>query len=50
LSNNIPFVLDPELEEMIKEEESHLIDLTPVDTALEAIACLPHAGVPIIQS
>ncbi len=27
-----------------------LIDLTPVDTALEAIACLPPAGTPIIRS
>ncbi len=31
------FVLDPELEERIKEEGTQLIDLTPVDTALEAI-------------
>ncbi len=37
------FVLDPELEERIK-------DLTPVDTALEAIARLPPAGAPIIRS
>ncbi len=35
------FVLDPELEERIKEEGTQLIDLTPVDTALEAIARLP---------
>ncbi len=34
------FVLDPELEERIKEEGPQLIDLTPVDTALEAIARL----------
>ncbi len=27
-----------------------LIDLTPVDTALEAIACLRPAGMPIIRS
>ncbi len=39
------FVLDPELEERIKEEGTQLIDLTPVDTALEAIA-----GAPIIRS
>ncbi len=44
------FVLDPELEERIKEEGTQLIDLTPVDTALEAIACLPTAGEPIIRS
>ncbi len=44
------FVLDTELEERIKDEGSQLIDLTPVDTALEAIACLPHAGSPIIRS
>ncbi len=44
------FVLDPELEERIKEEGTQLIDLTPVDTALEAIARLPPAGAPIIQS
>ncbi len=44
------FVLDPELEERIKEEGTQLIDLTPVDTALEAIARLPPAGVPIIRS
>ncbi len=43
------FVLDPELEERIKEEGT-LIDLTPVDTALEAIARLPPAGAPIIRS
>ncbi len=42
------FVLDPELEERIKEEGTQLIDLTPVDTALEAIARLPSAGAPII--
>ncbi len=42
------FVLDPELEERIKEEATQLIDLTPVDTALEAIPCLPPAGAPII--
>ncbi len=35
------FILDPELEETIKEEGTQLIDLTPVDTALEAIARLP---------
>ncbi len=44
------FVLDPELEERIKEEGTQLIDLTPVDTALEAIARLPPAGAPIIRS
>ncbi len=44
------FVLDPELEERIKEEGSQLIDLTPVDIALESIARLPHAGAPIIRS
>ncbi len=44
------FILDPELEERIKEEGTQLIDLTPVDTALEAIARLPPAGVPIIRS
>ncbi len=44
------FVLDPELEERIKEEGMQLIDLTPVDTALEAIARLPPAGAPIIWS
>ncbi len=38
------FVLDPELEERIKEEGTQLIDLTPVDTALEAITRLPPAG------
>ncbi len=32
------FILDTELEERIKEEGNQLIDLTPVDTALEAIA------------
>ncbi len=32
------------------EEGTQLIDLTPVDTALEAIARLPPAGVPIIRS
>ncbi len=32
------FVLDPELEERIKEEGMQLVDLTPVDTALEIIA------------
>ncbi len=44
------FVLGPELEERIKEEGMQLIDLTPVDTALEAIARLPPAGAPIIRS
>ncbi len=44
------FALDPELEERIKEEGTQLIDLTPVDRALEAIAHLPPAGAPIIQS
>ncbi len=44
------FVLDPELEERIKEEGTQLIDLTPVDTALEAIARLPHTDALIIQS
>ncbi len=44
------FVLDPELEERIKEEGTQLIDLTPVDTALEAIARLLPAGTPIIRS
>ncbi len=44
------FVLDPELEERIKEEGTQLIDLTPVDAALEAIARLPPSGVPIIRS
>ncbi len=44
------FVLDPELEERIKEEGTQLTDLTPVDTALEAIARLPPAGAPIIRS
>ncbi len=44
------FVLNPELDERIKEEETQLIDLTPVDTALEAITCLLPAGVPIIRS
>ncbi len=44
------FVLDPELEERIKEKGTQLIDLTPVDTALEAIARLPPAGTPIIRS
>ncbi len=44
------FVLDPELEERIKEEGTQLIDLTPVDIALKAIACLPHAGAPLIRS
>ncbi len=44
------FVLDPELEERIKEEGTQLIDLTPVDTALEAIARLLPAGMPIILS
>ncbi len=44
------FILDPELEERIKEEGTQLIDLTPVDTALEAIARLPPAGAPIIRS
>ncbi len=44
------FVLDPELEERIKEEGTQLIDLTPVDTALEAIARLLPAGAPIILS
>ncbi len=44
------FVLDPELEERIKEEGTQLIDLTPVNTALEAIARLPPAGAPIIRA
>ncbi len=44
------FILDPELEERIKEEGRQLIDLTLVDTALEAIARLPPAGAPIIRS
>ncbi len=44
------FVLDPKLEERIKEERMQLIDLTPVDTTLKAIARLPPAGVPIIRS
>ncbi len=44
------FVLSPELEERIKEEGTQLIDLTPVDTALEAIARLPPVGASIIQS
>ncbi len=38
------------MEERIKEEGTQLIDLTPVDTALEAIARLPPAGAQIIQS
>ncbi len=44
------FVLDPELEERIEEEGTQLINLTPVDTALEAITHLPPASVPLIQS
>ncbi len=44
------FVLDSELEERIKEEGTQLIDLTPVDTPLEAIARLLPAGAPIIRS
>ncbi len=44
------FVLDPELEERIKEEGMQLIDLIPADTASEAIARLPPAGTPIIRS
>ncbi len=44
------FVLDTELEERIQEEGTQLIDLTPVDTALEAIARLPPAGMKIIWS
>ncbi len=48
--NKHSFVLNPELEERIKEEGTQLIDLTPVDTALEAIARLPPAGAPIIRS
>ncbi len=44
------FILDPELEERIKEEGSQLIDLTPVDTALKAIAHIPPAVAPIILS
>ncbi len=44
------FVLDPELEERIKEEGMQLIDLTPVDTALEAITRLLPTGVTIIRS
>ncbi len=46
----LSFVLDPEVEERIKEEGTQLIDLTPVDTALEAFARLPPAGAPIIRS
>ncbi len=38
------------MEERIKEEGTQLIDLTPVDTALEAIARLPATGAPIIRS
>ncbi len=38
------FVLDPELEERIKEEGTQLIDLTPFDTALEAITRLSPAN------
>ncbi len=34
----LSFVLDPEVEERIKEEGTQLIDLTPVDTALEVFA------------
>ncbi len=44
------FVLYPYLEERINEEETQLIDLTPVDTALEAIAHLLPAGAPITRS
>ena len=44
------FVLDPELEERIREEGTQLIDLTPVNTALEAIARLLPTGEPIIRS
>ncbi len=44
------FILDTELEERIKEKGSQLIDLTPVDTALEAIAHLPPTGVSLIPS
>ncbi len=44
------FILDLELEERIREEGTQLIDLTSVDTALEAIARLPPAGAPIIRS
>ncbi len=44
------FVLNPELEERIKEEGTQLVDLTPVDTALETIARLLPAGMPIIWS
>ncbi len=40
----LSFILDPELEERIKEEGTQLIDLTPVDAALEAIARLPPTG------
>ncbi len=38
------------MEERIKKEGTQLIDLTPVDTALEAIACLSPAGAAIIRS
>ncbi len=38
------------MEERINEEGTQLIDLTPVDTALEAIARLLPAGAPIIRS
>ncbi len=34
----------------IRLKSKSLIDLTPVDTALEAIARLPPAGAPIIRS
>ncbi len=44
------FVLDPKLEERIKEKGTQLIDSTPGDTASEAIARLPPAGAPIIRS
>ncbi len=44
------FVLDPELEESINEEGTTFFYLTPVDTALEAIARLPYAGTPLIRS
>lgn len=48
--NQHSFNLDPELEQRIKEEETQLINLTPVKTALEAIAHLPPPSSPIIQS
>ncbi len=49
-SSSIPLSSIQNWKKGSRREGTQLIDLTPVDTALEAIARLPPAGAPIIRS